>query len=84
MAGTAALHGRPRLVTARFAFIVAAGLAYFLALSMLAPVLPLYVRGQLHGKGTAVGIGVGAFAVGAVLLRPYAGRSATAPGGAGS
>ena len=65
---------RPRLVTARFALIVAAGLAYFLALSMLAPVLPLYVRGQLHGKGTAVGIGVGAFAVGAVLLRPLAGR----------
>ena len=65
---------RPRLVTARFVLIVIAGLAYFLALSMLAPVLPLYVRGQLHGKGTAVGIGVGAFAVGAVLLRPYAGR----------
>lgn len=74
MAGAATAVARPRLVTPRFALIVASGLAYFLALSMLAPVLPLYVRGQLHGKGTAVGIGVGAFAVGAVLLRPWAGR----------
>ncbi|MDQ1465604.1 MAG: hypothetical protein QOH10_19, partial [Actinomycetota bacterium] len=67
-------RSRPPLVTARFVLIVTSGLAYFLALSMLTPVLPLYVKGQLHGNGLAVGIGVGAFAVGAVLLRPYAGR----------
>ena len=54
--------------------IVASGLAYFFALAMLTPVLPLYVKGPLHGNGLSVGIGVGAFAVGAVLLRPYAGR----------
>src|SRR3954451_8621733 len=65
---------RPRLVTTRFVLIVASGLAYFFALAMLTPVLPLYVKGALHGNGFAVGIGVGAFAVGAVLLRPFAGR----------
>ena len=65
---------RPPLITPRFLLIVASGLAYFFALSMLTPVLPLYVKGPLHGGGLAVGIGVGSFAVGAVLLRPYAGR----------
>jgi MFS family permease len=65
---------RPPLITPRFLLIVSSGLAYFFALSMLTPVLPLYVKGRLHGNGLAVGIGVGAFAVGAVLLRPYAGR----------
>jgi MFS family permease len=62
------------LVTPRFVLIVASGLAYFFALSMLTPVLPLYIKGPLHGNGLSVGVGVGAFAVGAVLLRPYAGR----------
>lgn len=66
--------GRPPLITPRFVLIVASGLAYFFALAMLTPVLPLYVKGPLHGNGLSVGIGVGAFAVGAVLLRPYAGR----------
>jgi MFS family permease len=62
------------LVTPRFVLIVASGLAYFFALSMLTPVLPLYIKGPLHGNGLSVGVGVGAFAVGAVLLRPYAGK----------
>ncbi len=62
------------LVTPRFVLIVASGLAYFFALSMLTPVLPLYIKGPLHGNGLSVGLGVGAFAVGAVLLRPYAGK----------
>ncbi|MDT5180995.1 MAG: hypothetical protein QOJ95_5193, partial [Mycobacterium sp.] len=65
---------RPPLITPRFVLIVASGLAYFFALAMLTPVLPLYVKGPLHGNGFSVGIGVGAFAVGAVLLRPFAGR----------
>jgi MFS family permease len=65
---------REPLVTPRFVLIVASGLAYFFALSMLTPVLPLYIKGPLHGNGLSVGVGVGAFAVGAVLLRPYAGK----------
>ncbi|MCZ7536479.1 MAG: MFS transporter [Acidimicrobiia bacterium] len=63
-----------RLITGQFVLVVAAGLAYFLALTMLSPVIPRYVEGPLGGGSVAVGVGVGTFAVGAVLLRPYAGR----------
>lgn len=65
---------QPRLITGQFVLIVASGLAYFLALTMLSPVIPRYVEGALGGGSVAVGVGVGTFAVGAVLLRPYAGR----------
>ncbi len=41
---------------------------------MLLPVLPQFVEHELGGDTLGVGIAVGAFAVGAVLLRPYAGR----------
>ena len=41
---------------------------------MLTPVLPDYVEKSLGHGSIAVGIAVGAFAVGAVLLRPFAGR----------
>jgi MFS family permease len=63
-----------RLVTARFALVVACGLCYFLALAMLTPVLPHYVKGELGDGDAAVGVAVGAFAVGAVVLRTYMGR----------
>ncbi|MGZ4786318.1 MAG: MFS transporter, partial [Acidimicrobiales bacterium] len=64
----------PRLLTLRFALVVTSGLAYFLALGMLLPVVPLFVKDELGGNNVAVGVAVGAFAVGAVLLRPFAGR----------
>jgi MFS family permease len=54
--------------------VVASGLCYFTAMAMLAPVLPDYVEKSLGHGSIAVGIAVGAFAVGAVLLRPFAGR----------
>src|SRR6476619_435170 len=41
---------------------------------MLLPVVPLFVKHELLGNNLAVGIVVGAFAVGAVVVRPYAGR----------
>jgi len=63
-----------RLLTGRFVLVVVVGLAYFLSLGMMLPVLPKYVEGPLGGGKVAVGVAVGAFAVGAVLLRPYAGR----------
>src|SRR6478609_2020685 len=64
----------PRLLTLRFALVVTSGLAYFMALGMLLPVVPLFVKDELGGNNVAVGVVVGAFAVGAVLLRPFAGR----------
>jgi MFS family permease len=68
------MQPRERLVTPRFLLVTGSGLAYFLSLGMLLPVLPLYVERRLHGDSAAVGIAVGAFAVGAVLLRPSTGR----------
>jgi MFS family permease len=62
------------LLTPRFVLVVASGLLYFLALSMLLPVLPRYVENELGGGSIAVGIASGSLFVGAILLRPYAGR----------
>jgi MFS family permease len=63
-----------KLLTSRFLLVVTCGLCYFMALTMLTPVLPHYVKDQLHFGDAAVGVAVGAFAVGAVVLRTYAGR----------
>jgi MFS family permease len=65
---------RARLLTPQFFTVTSAGALYFLALGVLLPVLPQYVEDELGGDTLGVGIAVGAFAVGAVLLRPYAGR----------
>ena len=65
---------KERLITPRFMLVVTCGLCYFLALAMLTPVIPHYVKDELHDGDAAVGVAVGAFAVGAVLLRLWAGR----------
>jgi MFS family permease len=58
----------------RFALVVAAAFCYFVALGVLAPVLPRYVEDHLDGGGTEVGLAVGIFAVSAAILRPWVGR----------
>ncbi|HEV3226357.1 MAG TPA: MFS transporter [Acidimicrobiales bacterium] len=63
-----------RLLSPAFVRITGSALAYFIAIGVLAPVLPRYVEDELHGGGTAVGIAVGAFAVSAALLRTVVGR----------
>ena len=63
-----------RLVTPLFVLITTAGLAYFVAIGSLLPVLPRYVEDVLHGGGIEVGLVVGAFAVSAAIIRPTAGR----------
>jgi MFS family permease len=65
---------RERLLTPRFLLVVASGLSYFMAIGMLIPVVPRYVKGPLAGGNVGVGVAVGSLFVGAVLLRPYAGR----------
>lgn len=65
---------RERLLTPQFLTVTAAGALYFLSLGTVLPVLPQFVERELNGDTLAVGVAVGAFAVGAVLLRPYAGR----------
>lgn len=63
-----------RLLTPRFVLVVVVGLLYFLSIGALLPVIPLFVERELSGGSVAVGVSVGAFFVGAVLLRPFAGR----------
>lgn len=65
---------RERLLTPQFLTVTAAGALYFLSLGTVLPILPQFVERELNGDTLAVGVAVGAFAVGAVLLRPYAGR----------
>ena len=63
-----------RVFTFRFALVVTSGLCYFMALGVLLPVVPLFVKHDLGGNDVAVGVAVGAFSLGAVILRPFAGR----------
>src|SRR6185369_15576307 len=65
---------RERVFSFRFALVVTSGLCYFMALGVLLPVVPVFVKHELGGNDVAVGLVVGAFAVGAVLLRPLTGR----------
>jgi MFS family permease len=64
---------KPRIFSWHFTLVVTSGLFYFTALAMLNPVLPDYIEQSLGHGSIAVGIGVGAFAVGAIVLRPLAG-----------
>lgn len=64
----------PRLLTPTFLLVTASALAYFVAIGVVAPVLPVYVKDDLGGKGAAVGVVVGAFAIAAAVLRPVTGR----------
>ena len=63
-----------RLLTPRFALLTAADLGYFTAMGIAVYTLPLYVTGPLANSKAAAGLAFGAFAISALLLRPYAGR----------
>ena len=65
---------RERFVTAQFVLVTTAGALYFLALGTLIAILPVFAKHDLGADDLGVGVAVGAFAVGAVLLRPFAGR----------
>jgi MFS family permease len=62
------------LLTPKFAVVMIAAFAYFMAMGASLPTLPRFVEGELGGDGVAVGVGVGAYAVSAALLRPWIGR----------
>jgi MFS family permease len=65
---------KPRLVTPLFLLVMASTFAYFTAVGIITPTLPLFVTGPLGHGDLAVGVTIGAFAASAVLLRPYVGR----------
>jgi predicted MFS family arabinose efflux permease len=64
----------PRLFTPAFVALSLAELAYFTAQGLTIPTTPLFARGPLGSSEAGVGLAVGAFAVTALVLRPYAGR----------
>jgi len=67
---------RERAVARAIAGVFAASLAVFLSIGAVLPVLPRYVHGPIGAGDVAVGVVVGAFAVTAIIARPWAGRLA--------
>ena len=63
-----------RLLTGSFVLLTAAELAYFTADGIAIYTLPLFVTGPVGSDTAGAGIAFGAFAVSALLLRPFAGR----------
>jgi predicted MFS family arabinose efflux permease len=67
-------NGRDRLFTPAFIRLALADLAYFTAAGVAIYALPFYVTGPLGSDKAGAGLAFGAFAVTALLLRPFAGR----------
>ncbi|MGH2731979.1 MAG: MFS transporter [Actinomycetota bacterium] len=61
-------------MTPAFGLVGLATLVYFAAIGTLLPVFPRYVRGPLRGGNLLVGLAVGSFSFGALVLRPWVGR----------
>ena len=69
-----------RLLTPAFIRLALADLAYFTAAGIAIYTLPLYVTGPVGSDHAGAGLAFGAFAVSALVLRPYAGRLADVRG----
>ncbi len=68
------------LFTRAFLALGLAELAYFTAVGVSLYTLPLFVTGPLDGSESAAGLAFGAFAISALVLRPYVGRIADSGG----
>jgi predicted MFS family arabinose efflux permease len=71
---------RERLLTAAFVRLALADLAYFTAAGVAIYTLPVYVTGPVGSDNAGAGLAFGAFAVTALVLRPFAGRLADTRG----
>ncbi|MBC6448736.1 MFS transporter [Actinokineospora xionganensis] len=63
-----------RLFTPAFVLLGLADLGYFTAVGVAIYTLPLYVTGPVGSDTAGAGLAFGAFAVSALILRPFAGR----------
>ena len=66
--------GEPRLLTVPFVLLGVAELAYFTSVGVAFYALPLYTTGPVGSDEAGAGLAFGAFAVTALLCRPFAGR----------
>jgi predicted MFS family arabinose efflux permease len=80
--GTTDLRALPRerLLTRPFVVLGLAELAYFSATGVAVYTLPVYVTGPVGSDAAGAGVAFGAFAVVALVLRPFAGRVADTRG----
>ena len=67
-------RSRERFLTLQFILVTASGGLYFTALGTGITVIPVFAKHNFGTGDAGVGVAVGAFAVGAVILRPFAGR----------
>jgi MFS family permease len=65
-----------RLITRPFVVVTLSGLAFFMYIGTLLPLIPLFIEGPLGGGEFSVGLNVAVFAVAAVASRPFIGRLA--------
>lgn len=65
---------RERLVTPAFIRLTLADVAYFTSTGVAIYTLPLWVTGPVGSDKAGAGLAFGAFAVSALILRPFAGR----------
>lgn len=71
---TATALTRNALFTRAFVLLGVADLAYFTADGIAIYALPLYVTGPIGSDAAGAGLAFGAFAISALVLRPFAGR----------
>lgn len=71
---TAHGDGQARLFTPAFVRLALADLAYFTAAGVAIYALPFYVTGPVGSDKAGAGLAFGAFAITALVLRPFAGR----------
>lgn len=65
---------RPPLFTRAFVLLGVADLAYFTSVGIAIVALPLYVTGPVGSDEAGAGLAFGAFAITALVCRPFAGR----------
>jgi predicted MFS family arabinose efflux permease len=71
---TGTVRGDERLLTPAFVLLGASDLAYFTAVGVTIHTLPLYVTGPIGSDEAGAGLAFGAYAVTALVCRPFAGR----------
>ncbi|MEM7286878.1 MAG: MFS transporter [Actinomycetota bacterium] len=72
-AATSTTRSRPLLLTPDFGRLAITAMAFFFSMGATFPVLPRFVKDDLGGTDTTVGLVIGATALGAVVARPAIG-----------